>query len=225
MTILRHGFSGFHQWETLGLWKECQPWAVRNPRSKIPRRNRILLRGASPSWWEAVTLVTEAQCWGTAQPPAQGNRAIQNILGDFEVIFRKGHDLFSFLLWVRFKTLFPSRLRCTQEWLYLFPVFETQMLTQFQLWGARARYSLKASKMCVCGGVGEVGFLCMLLIFIPFFKKRFYLFIWKRESPRACASVREGQGGGRGRLIPGPRDHDLSQRQMLNWWATRCPIL
>ena len=65
--------------------------------------------------------------------------------------------------------------------------------------------------------------------FILFFKI-FYLSIHERHTD----IYREGDiGRGRSRLpaetwmwnsIPGPRDHDLSQRQMLNSWATKVPL-
>ena len=55
---------------------------------------------------------------------------------------------------------------------------------------------------------------------VNFFKKRLYLFIHERRTERGRDIVR-----GRTRLalgsltqdsVPGPQDHDLSQRQMLN---------
>ena len=56
-----------------------------------------------------------------------------------------------------------------------------------------------------------------------------YLFIYSLKRHRL-----RGRDTGRGRnsllvgslirdLIPGPQDHDLSQRQMLNHWATQVP--
>ena len=56
---------------------------------------------------------------------------------------------------------------------------------------------------------------------------RFYLFIYERHTEKDRDISR-----GRSRLpegslmqdsIPGPRDHDLSQRQTLNHWATQVP--
>ena len=72
----------------------------------------------------------------------------------------------------------------------------------------------------------KLPFLCFLSPVLFFFFLRFYLFIHKRH--------REGgRNKGRGKrsrlragspmwdLIPGLRDHALSQRQMLNHWATQ----
>ena len=62
----------------------------------------------------------------------------------------------------------------------------------------------------------------------PFFFKRFYLFIHGRHTERG----RDIIGRGRSRLpvwnmmqdlIPGPQDHNLRQRQMLNYWANQVP--
>ena len=62
-----------------------------------------------------------------------------------------------------------------------------------------------------------------------FFFLRFYLFIHEKHRER-------GRDIGKGRsrlpagnlmwdLIPGPWDHDLSQRQTLNHWATQAPFI
>ena len=76
---------------------------------------------------------------------------------------------------------------------------------------------------------GSTVFLASNLIFL-----RRILFDWQRERERACSHVHAqvgrlaGRRRGRGRLpcwmgsptwvlIPGPWDHYLSQRQMLNW--------
>ena len=67
-----------------------------------------------------------------------------------------------------------------------------------------------------------------------FFKDLFVfktLFIYSWEKPR---KRHKDIGRGRSRLpagspmgnsIPGPRDHDLGQRQMLNHWATQVPLV
>ena len=67
------------------------------------------------------------------------------------------------------------------------------------------------------------GLAWMILLFF-FFLKILCIYSWETHRGRAI-------GRGRSRLptgsliwdlIPGPRDHDLSRRQMLNHWA-RCP--
>ena len=66
-----------------------------------------------------------------------------------------------------------------------------------------------------------------LFLFFNYFKDFIYLLIHERHTER-------GRDVGRGRrrlparslmqdLIPGPQNHDLSQRQMLNHWATLVP--
>ena len=70
-------------------------------------------------------------------------------------------------------------------------------------------------------------FLVLDLNCFSFFILRFYLFIHER--------TKRGRDIGRGRsrlpagslmwdLIPGPQQHDLSQRQMFNLWATQAPF-
>ena len=59
-----------------------------------------------------------------------------------------------------------------------------------------------------------------------FFKYVIYLFM--RDTQREAEMQVEGgagslQGAQCGDSIPGPRGHDLSQRQMLNHWATQVP--
>ena len=65
------------------------------------------------------------------------------------------------------------------------------------------------------------------LLFFYYFKKHFiYLFMKDRERQRH--RQREKQAPSWGILmwgsIPGPRDHDLSQRQPLNHWTTQVPL-
>ena len=77
----------------------------------------------------------------------------------------------------------------------------------------------------------EFGELCLVekisFYFFFFFFKILFVYSWERERSRDI-------GRGRSRLpvgspiwdlIPGPWDHDLSWRQMLNHWATGCPSL
>ena len=68
----------------------------------------------------------------------------------------------------------------------------------------------------------------MFLSWVRFFFLRFYIFIHERHRER---SRYIGRGRNRLRIgspmqnsIPGPRDHNLSQRQMLNYWATQVPL-
>ena len=65
-----------------------------------------------------------------------------------------------------------------------------------------------------------------VFFYISFFFKVSFIYSWERQRGRDT-------GWGRSRLpagslmrysIPGPRDHDLSQRQMLNHWATQVPL-
>ena len=67
--------------------------------------------------------------------------------------------------------------------------------------------------------------LCLFFLMLPL---RFYLFIHERHRERGRDS-----GRGRSRLpvgspkwdsIPGPQDHNLSQRQMLSHWATQASL-
>ena len=76
------------------------------------------------------------------------------------------------------------------------------------------------------GSAGPPSILCVF----GFFLKRFYLFIHERHRKR-------GRDTGRGRRnklharslmwdsIPGIQDHTLSQRQMLNRWATQASLV
>ena len=59
-----------------------------------------------------------------------------------------------------------------------------------------------------------------------FFFLRFYLFIHERHRERDEEAQAEGEAGSmqgvrRGNSIPGPQDHTLGRRQMLNHWATQ----
>ena len=66
------------------------------------RKKWIILKATSPSWKASETSTTQAQrnAWGIAEPPAQGKRTMQNVLGDFEFSFRKYHDLLPFCYYI-----------------------------------------------------------------------------------------------------------------------------
>ena len=75
--------------------------------------------------------------------------------------------------------------------------------------------------------VFKYGFIIFILFY--FFKDFIYLFTRERERERSSQRWREKQAPfGAGSLmqdsIPGPLDHDLSQKQTLNPWATQVPL-
>ena len=55
-----------------------------------------------------------------------------------------------------------------------------------------------------------------------YFLKRFYLFMREAET-QAEGEAGSSMGSLMRNSIPGPRDHNLSQRQVLNRWATQAP--
>ena len=65
------------------------------------------------------------------------------------------------------------------------------------------------------GGVPRANLACLPFFF---FKDFIYLFMRDTYTEKQRPRQRENQDS-----IPGPRDHDPSQRQMLNHWATRPP--
>ena len=70
-------------------------------------------------------------------------------------------------------------------------------------------------------------YIKMHSIVIQQFFKRFYLFIHERYTEKGRdIGRRRGRLPGKSLMkdsIPGPQDHDLSQRQILNYWATQAP--
>ena len=66
-----------------------------------------------------------------------------------------------------------------------------------------------------------IGFLLLLFL-------KIYLFVHERytEAETQAEGEAGSQWGARWQdWIPGPQDHNLSQRQMLNHWATQVPLL
>ena len=96
MTIPGCSFSEPDHWERLGLWTECQPRAVRNLHPEMLQEEKDHLKRGLTLLVGICNLSHRGprECWGTAQRPR--SRAIENIPGDFEVIFRNDHDLSPF---------------------------------------------------------------------------------------------------------------------------------
>ena len=73
-----------------------------------------------------------------------------------------------------------------------------------------------------------VPLILFILKSVLFIFQRFYLFTHERYTERGRDISRGRSRPPIGSLMQGltlrPQDHDLSQRQMLNHWAIRCPL-